>query len=166
MCLNSILHIPISVHCHLPYHWILLRAWLHLLIFLLRYLCTLRILFSQLNNPSSISLSRIRCFNPLVMSMTFCWAYSRMLVSPLNWKTKNWTRYSTCMSPELSRRRESLLLDCLDNPLPNAAQDVDGLHDCNSTLLAHDHLVTCQDSKVFLFFCGVFFGNAAFQHEH
>lgn len=143
VCLNRILCIPVSVHCHLSCHWILLRAWLHLLIFLLRYFCTLRLLPAEQSH--SISLSHVRCFNPLVISMTFCWTYSRMFISPLSWRTKNWTQHSTRMSPELKRGGESVLLNCRQ-PLPNTARDADGLHGCNSTLLAHDHLVLCQDS--------------------
>lgn len=116
--------IPVSALCHLSCHWILLRTWLHLLIFLLRYLSTLSLPFSQLNNPSSISLSYVRCFNPCSFPWHFAGHAAGCLCHYLHGRPR--TEHST---PRVRHQNwaegKNHFSWTADSPLPSAAQDAD-----------------------------------------
>lgn len=99
-CLHGMFCISIYARCSLSFYWLLLRAvWPHLLYSPpIRYLyklmwLLLSLFFSKLNNPSALSLSYVRCFTLLLISVAFCGTYSCTSMFLLFWRLR--TGHST-----------------------------------------------------------------------
>jgi len=109
--------------------------------FPLRYLDSLRrssrsLLFSRLNNPSSLSLSSYhRCSNTIIF-MTLHWT-----MSLLYWGAQHWTQHPRCVLPVLSREAGSPTSTCSLYTLPNITEEAVGLVCHGEVLLNYGQLV-------------------------
>lgn len=66
---------------------------------------SLKLLLSSLNSSSSLSCSiHVRCSNPSVIFMAFCWTLSSVPLSLPCWGALNWTQHSRCASLHLMAR--------------------------------------------------------------